>query len=951
LPQCQPCAGVRFDSAEDALRALDTLEPLSSNALFYVAWPVTDSGKSVSDLANSLRELGAVAWPTVTFLTLAPLVDNLTELEIELQRLATVAGSVGEGAYLQIDWRPGGSRATREQVSDLAFLIKRAAVTITGVNTSAHLIVGPLWPDAGHLRALYLEDVAAYVDGMAILPAPEDQIAAFKRAFDKLDPGRPLVLDGPDMPHPCIESLALVADAAEQQSSVTLLRAAADVDLAPLHLLAEHFSGDVSLDPYSVPSGGEEAWSFVRGDDFSIQVIVRVAPGTDELTLEFAEAQLRKPERIMADGQTIPLLGGRRTSKGMQLSIADPDPVTVVKLQRLTAAEIEGIQGLDEVLTVESARTMPVGEILRRLQAFEDAQARRIDRYSATNTLSLRMQGTGGTQSVDLTFRGDLFFNNDGTYDWAWQEFFVNGVRWRSKRVPQIPLLQPEKASALPAEITFTKDYRYRLRGTEVVDGRDCWVVDFEPSSSVKEGQSLYQGTVWVDRDIYVRVKSRTQQLGLRGEVVSNDETIFFHPLDAEGQPAAWSPESFFLPTHTIGQQVFSLLAAAVVVEREVTLSAVRINPDDFDSRRQAVLSTDVTMVRDTEVGLRYLVPDKETGGRVVQEELDATRLFLLGGVFYDEAQDFPIPLAGVNWLSFDLKGKGVQANVFFAGVLVLADIATPSLFGSRWEAGADFFVLGLAGTDTLYVDAREDPTQDVETLRPNLDLTIGRNIGTYFKVDLEYSIGWNRFSKADDTADDFTLPTDHLDHRFRLVARYNRSGYRLRLGGGYGLRDQWEAWGPVDNSDFDPKKNDYVTWGGGIAKIWHLPHFFKIGAEIEYVDGDDLDRFSKYGFGPFSDIRVRGYRSGLVRAEQAWATHLSYGFNLGEIFQLNLLADAAWASDIATGLDNELLVGLGIAGTFIAPWSTLINIDIGKAVAGPDDGFTAFIAILKLFK
>jgi hypothetical protein len=347
---------------------------------------------------------------------------------------------------------------------------------------------------------------------------------------------------------------------------------------------------------------------------------------------------------------------------------------------------------------------------------------------------------------------------------------------------------------------------------------------------------------------------------------------------------------------------------------------------------------------------LRYLVADKETGERVVQEELDPTRLFALGGVFYDEAQDFPIPLGGVNWLSFDFKGTGGQANIFFAGVLVLADVATPSLFGSRWEAGADFFALGLAGTDTLYQGLEEDPTQDVESLRPNIDLSLGRNIGNYFKLEFEYSFGWHRYSRADDTAEDFAIPSDHLDHRFNLSANYNRSGYRLRFGGGYGLRSEWEEWGFADNPDFDPDQRDFLTWGGGVAKTWHLPKFFKVGAEIEYVGGERLDRFSKYQFGPFSDVRVRGYRSGLIRAEEAWATHFSYGFNLGEVFQLNLLGDLAWATDEATGLDNELLGGIGIAGNFVGPWSTIINVDIGKAVVGPDDSITALIAILKLF-
>ena len=134
------------------------------------------------------------------------------------------------------------------------------------------------------------------------------------------------------------------------------------------------------------------------------------------------------------------------------------------------------------------------------------------------------------------------------------------------------------------------------------------------------------------------------------------------------------------------------------------------------------------------------------------------------------------------------------------------------------------------------------------------------------------------------------------------------------------------------------------------MRKVWHLPKFTKFGAEVEYRGGENLDRFSKYQFGFFSDIRVHGYRSDRVRAEEAYATHLSYGVNIGDVFRLDLVGDAAWATDEASGLDNELLAGIGLVGTTLGPWGTIINVDIGFPVAGPDEGVSAFIAFLKLF-
>ena len=94
----------------------------------------------------------------------------------------------------------------------------------------------------------------------------------------------------------------------------------------------------------------------------------------------------------------------------------------------------------------------------------------------------------------------------------------------------------------------------------------------------------------------------------------------------------------------------------------------------------------------------------------------------------------------------------------------------------------------------------------------------------------------------------------------------------------------------------------------------------------------------------------MHGYQIGKVRAEEAYAAHASYGFELGQLLRLDAVVDAAWATDKASGLDNELLSGVGVTGTFMGPWETLINLDIGTPVAGPDDGLVAYIVFLKLF-
>jgi hypothetical protein len=192
-------------------------------------------------------------------------------------------------------------------------------------------------------------------------------------------------------------------------------------------------------------------------------------------------------------------------------------------------------------------------------------------------------------------------------------------------------------------------------------------------------------------------------------------------------------------------------------------------------------------------------------------------------------------------------------------------------------------------------------------------------------------------------------IPSDHLTQRLGITARYNRGGYRFALGGDYNTRGEWDPWGFENNPDFNEDKEDYLRWRAAFGKSWFLPKFRKFSAEIEYVDGEDLDRFSKYQFGFFSDVRVHGYQNDRVRAERAIAAHLSYGVNFGEVIRVELVGDAAIANDKLEGLEDELLAGLGLVGTFVGPWNTIVNLDLGVALDGPDDGASFFIAFLKL--
>jgi len=940
---CQPCAGLLTGAPGAAAAALEGAE-LADDAPLWIAWPAELDGSATTSGFAPVQTAGASPWVVVSFRSPAPIRSHLEELEAELAELVRLVRAAGDGASFQIHWQPASGG--EPSANDTAFLLKRAAVAITGARGDARVLAGPLPHDTEFLRELYAEEIAAYLDGAAFAPSADFETTA--ALLTELDPGDVVAVHALPLPDNPSRALALAARETARGATITFFERAEPTaeDLAPLAVLAREFAGDVSYDPYGTPEGAAGAWTFVRGEDLSLRIIAEPPAGAERLELKFADPYLRSPATFdLQSGEERSIFDQRREEGQLVVGFDQPAPAVLLGLERMSAEELEGVE---EQIEVADQRQMPVEEILSRLQAFEDDQARKLDHYQATNRLHLRFLVGAGAASIEASYEGPFFFQRGEGFDWVWETFYVDGVKWKSKKLPEIPLIQPEKAAALPLEILLSKEYTYRLRGTAEVDGRDAWVVDFEPIEVVP-GKNLWQGTVWVDREVYARVRTRAVQLGLEGDVLSNEETTYFTPLDARGQPAPWSKESFVLPTRVVGQQILSLLNAPVPVETETVSSEIVINGPGFTEARKAAYASEATMVRDTQQGLKYLKKNEE-GERFVEEKVDTDRLFILGGVFWDESVDFPIPLAGVNYLSLDFKDTGAQVNALFAGALVTANIAKPRLGGSPWDAGANLFAFFIDRGDELYRDGEEVAAEEVESKTGSISLFLGRPLGNFAKVDFTYRLSYDAYSTADDTAEDFILPQDTYTHTFRTELSYNRAGYRAELQGSYHQRDDWQFWGLPGNDEFSPDHEDYVRWQVTLAKTFWLPKFRKFGVELEYLDGQDLDRFSRYDFGIFGDSSVAGYPSGLVRAERAEGLHVNYGINVGELFRVELEGDAVWATNEDTGLDREFLGGIGLEGTLTLPWQVLVNFEIGQALAGPGDGIALRINFLKLF-
>ncbi|HKI86087.1 MAG TPA: hypothetical protein VKA53_05010, partial [Thermoanaerobaculia bacterium] len=300
--QCLPCGGVVSDEPGALIPLLASPPALQKKDVLYLAWPVPLAGESDIENATVARNAaskGFTPWLKLEF-SAAPPLKGSTALEAEIARVASIAHHAPAGTHFELDWGHGSLSA--EEVSDYAYLLKRAAVAISGAGDEDKVVTEPLPADTALLSALYSNDVAAYVDMIALAPDTASNERSALAKLTELDPGKPVALDALPFPPAPDGVLSAAARSATAGFAVTLFAAPPleSAALAPLKVLAREFAGDLSPDPDSAPSGpeGTETWAFVRGKDLGLRVVVASRERPAQLELEFDDPQLRRPTRV-----------------------------------------------------------------------------------------------------------------------------------------------------------------------------------------------------------------------------------------------------------------------------------------------------------------------------------------------------------------------------------------------------------------------------------------------------------------------------------------------------------------------------------------------------------------------------------------------------------------------------------------------------------------------------
>ena len=851
----------------------------------------------------------------------------------------------------------------KEQFSDpsasdpdrLALTLKQLTTALRGNSQAAVLIGEAAEAFLPVMKPLYDRDFRAYVDGYSSYEAgslgePDETVVHF---FEENHLGAPFLLHLPRVESPIAAQLTVLLSASQGISfsdvepasvapvwhALVLLRAR----LTPA--MAEGFS--VQATEISDPSGrrGDVAILNYLDSDQMVQAMALVPTMAKSPS---AELRVKLPTGDVTDPVAYTLPDGAKLELGYTADQKKGETVLRVPWQGKALLVLfsrlkTGVVGQGQV-SVSAAYKIPVEIILARHQAVQQPQDILLHNYTAKAQVDYHFKLPGGTGSLDVTFLNDFFYRRGEGARWVQNQMLLNGVAWKGGTIPNLPIIEPAKVNTLPLALTLGRDYTYRYIRDEVIDGRDCFVVEFVPAPGAKG--SLYSGKVWIDKETYVRKRMSVRQSGLEPPTVSNDETDYYTPVQGP------DGRTFYLLTRLSGQMIFSVAGANVAADREIRFSDVELNAPEFSAEVKRAEESSKPILQDTEKGLRYLVKEKD-GSRKLQMDPATGKWFAVAGTYYDQSLDYPLPLVGVNYFDYDFKKSKTQVNMFVTGVVNTLTVAKVDLL-PKVDADANALLFAIPFEDKVYPTGKEDKALGVKVLREYVNGSLGWRFTEFSKLFLELGAMYYRYSKASETSYLFRMPSNHFDLDADLGYRYSRRGWSLAADYDAHHRSAWEPWGmPGTNEDW-AQKNNYALWNVSASKSFYLPNFQKITASATWMDGRDLDRFSQYQFSYLGRDSLVGFAGSGVRFDRGGVARIAYAFNVANVVRFGLNVDQARVQPVK-GVDLwQNHTGVGLSGAVTGPWKTYWTLDLGYALRSdiPDvrHDYTAALVVLKLW-
>ena len=538
-------------------------------------------------------------------------------------------------------------------------------------------------------------------------------------------------------------------------------------------------------------------------------------------------------------------------------------------------------------------------------------------------TLTFDVPGFAGP--VTITADTTIFTRGPLT-ELAHDHISVNGVDMSvTSRLPRLPIIEPERVSVPPLAITLSAAYRYRRTGQESIAQRRCYVLAFEPAST---DQPSFAGRAWIDEASFALVRMQAVQTGLAGAITSSEQRDEYEPLQVEGR-------EIWLPARTSSFQIYQAAGQRTPIHREVVTASHLVNAPDFDERLRSAHESPAVMLRDTPEGYRYLVPPKTVpadgtarGTRVLAPRAGQRVVTLAFGIIDDPNITVPLPYAGLSYLDFNLFGRGIQFSGFFGGTYGQVAWTVPRVFRPGWQLTGRVFGIAVAYNDRKFENGVEQYDENIEQRPFHADATLVAPLSPRVQLRIGYDFDYVHFQPGSDTAASFVIPASTPVHGARVALAWSKGPWSGAAWWNPARRQSWHVWG-IDASEYTPDDADFQRYGLTASRSWVIGRGAVARVEGNWMDGHDLDRFSRYSVDSFENV-LHGYPSASLRFDHGAIARSVATWSPAARLRLDGFFDWAWVHDPGFGNGLRSYPGLGTAAEIPLPGRFLIAVEWG---------------------
>jgi len=248
-----------------------------------------------------------------------------------------------------------------------------------------------------------------------------------------------------------------------------------------------------------------------------------------------------------------------------------------------------------------------------------------------------------------------------------------------------------------------------------------------------------------------------------------------------------------------------------------------------------------------------------------------------------------------------------------------------PSIAGTGWQAHGRAFGLLAKYNDRSFRGGVERYGENITQRPAHVSAGLVRRVSSRLRARMDYELDYTAFGRAETTDAGFVVPVDALVHGFVAALDGESGPWSARVWWNPAVRQDWEPWGAGGG---ERSARTFQRFGTLVGRTLALSQ--RVGARVEaaWMDGANLDRFSRYTFGAFEN-RLRGYPTASIRYDRGGVARTVTSWS-GRGWRVDAFADMAVVRDPGFGRAYRGYPGAGAALEAGGPFRTLWSVEWG---------------------